>query len=70
LKSLLDKEKTQGLTIYKDQIKIILEREIAAHYFLEKGQVEASFKYDKQLAQAIATLQNREQYHQLLRASN
>lgn len=70
LKVLVEKEKMQGLTIYKDQIKMILEREIAAHYFLEKGQVEASFKYDNQLKEAIKTLQNKEQYNQLLQASN
>jgi len=70
LETLLEKEKDQGLTIYKDQIKMILEREIAAHYFLEKGQVEASFKYDQQLKEAVKTLQNKELYNQLLKASN
>jgi len=70
LETLLEKEKDQGLTIYKDQIKMILEREIAAHYFLEKGQVEASFKYDQQLKEAVKTLQNKELYNQLLQATN
>lgn len=70
LKTLLAKEKTEGLTIYKDQIKIILEREIAANYFLEKGQVEASFKHDKQLKEAIKTLHNSDKYLQLLQATN
>ena len=70
LKLLLEEEKTQGLDIYKDQVKIILESAIAAHYFLEKGQVEASFKYDQQLKKAISTLNNKEQYHKLLQASN
>ncbi len=71
LKTLLAQEKNQGLTIYKDQIKMILEREIAGHYFLEKGQVEASFKYDTQLKEAITTLNpnNRQKYHQLLQAT-
>jgi len=70
LRILLEQDKTDGLTIYKDQLKIILEREIASHYFLEKGQVEASFKHDLQLKEAIKTLNSPEKYRQLLQASN
>lgn len=70
LKVMLKEEKTQGLSLYKDQIKMILEREIFAHYFLEKGQVEASFKYDNQLKEAINTLDNPSEYRQLLQAND
>src|SRR5690606_35645726 len=31
---------------YKDQIKMLLEQEIAARYYLERGKVEAGIKYD------------------------
>ena len=70
LRLLLKGQKKQALEIYKDQFKMILEREIAAHYCLEKGQVEASFKYDQQLKEAINTLNNSEKYYQLLQVSN
>lgn len=70
LKKLLKEEKTQEAMLYKNQIKMILECEIFAHYFLEKGQVEASFKYDKQLKEAINTLNNTTEYHQLLQTKD
>ena len=70
LKDLLKVQKSEGLMIYKDQIKMILEREIASHYYLEKGQVESSFRNDKQLESAIATLKDSKKYSDLLRGVN
>jgi carboxyl-terminal processing protease len=70
LKTLLAEDKAQGLINYKDQIKMILEKDIASHYFFEKGEVEASFKYDKQLDEAIKTLNNPAEYKRLLQTSN
>ena len=70
LRKLLEEEKKQGLTRYKAQIKIILEREIAAHYFLEKGQIEASLKYDKPLKEAVKILKNTDQYLQRLQSND
>ena len=50
--SLVDIKKNE-LTIYKDQIRGLLEQEIASRYYLEKGRVEVGFKSDAEINQAI-----------------
>jgi carboxyl-terminal processing protease len=53
--------------LYKDQIKKLLEEDIIARYYLEKGSVEAGFKYDHELKKAAEVLQNQTQYAKLLK---
>lgn len=58
--------KKNELMLYKDEIKLLLEEDIVSRYHLEKGSVEASFKYDDEVKQAIDVLHNRDQYRKLL----
>ena len=55
-----DQLKKNDLQLHKDEIKQVLENEIASRYFFEKGRYETNFKYDKELAQAIKVMQDKE----------
>jgi carboxyl-terminal processing protease len=50
----------------KDEIKQILENEIVSRYYYEKGRYQANFKYDKDIAQAVKTMQDRAQLAAIL----
>jgi carboxyl-terminal processing protease len=58
--------KKNELVLYKDEIKMLLEEEIVSHYHLEKGGIEAGFKYDDEIKKATEILHNNEQYKKLL----
>jgi carboxyl-terminal processing protease len=67
IKSKIEENKKTELTLYKDQIKKMLEEDIIARYYLEKGSVESSFKYDHEVKKASEVLLNRAQYTKLLK---
>jgi len=52
--------KKNDLQLHKDEIKQVLENEIASRYYYEKGRYETNFKYDKELAQAVKVMQDKE----------
>jgi carboxyl-terminal processing protease len=54
------------LTLYKDEIKMLLEEEIVSRYHLERGAIEAGFKYDNDIKKASEMLHNSDQYKKLL----
>jgi carboxyl-terminal processing protease len=58
--------KKNELLLYKDEIKMLLEEEIVSHYHLEKGGIEAGFKYDDEIKKATEILHSNEQYKKLL----
>jgi carboxyl-terminal processing protease len=58
--------KRNELTIYRDEIKMLLEEEIVSHYHLERGSIEAGFKYDNDIKMAAALLHDTQQYKKLL----
>ena len=58
--------KKNELTLYKDQIKMLLEEEIVSHYHLEKGSIESGFKYDQDVKKAAEVLHNAPQYRKIL----
>jgi carboxyl-terminal processing protease len=60
LKAKLMASKKNDLQLHKDEIKQILENEIASRYYYEKGRYESNFKYDKELAQAVKTMQDKD----------
>jgi len=60
LKAKMMDSKKNDLQLHKDEIKQVLENEIASRYFFEKGRYETNFKYDKELAQAIKVMQDKE----------
>ncbi|MBR9861240.1 PDZ domain-containing protein [bacterium] len=49
-------QKSNDLTQYKEEIKELLEYEIARRYYFDKGMVEISFDDDEDLAHAIEVL--------------
>lgn len=67
IKSKIEENKKTELTLYKDQIKRLLEEDIIARYYLEKGSVESSFKYDYELKKASEVLLNSTQYARILK---
>jgi carboxyl-terminal processing protease len=67
IKAKIDENKKTELTLYKDQVKKLLEEDIISRYYLEKGSVESSFKYDHELKKATEVLQNQAQYAKILK---
>ncbi|MBR9998815.1 MAG: peptidase S41, partial [Cyclobacteriaceae bacterium] len=66
LKSKIQHNKDNDLQKFKEEIKGVLEEEIAARYFLNKGVIESSFDSDPQLQEAIKVLNNQPSYDELL----
>ena len=64
-KKLLDNKK-DDLTRYKDELKEILEEEIASRYYFQRGELEASFKTDAGVKEALRVLQNKKLYATIL----
>lgn len=73
LKSQLDQintkladSKKNELTLYKDQIKKLLEEEIVARHHLDRGRIESAFKNDGEVKKAVDVLHNNAQYKKVL----
>lgn len=66
LRNKISKNKETDLMTFKDEIKELLEEEICARYYFEKGKIEAQFDNDKELQEAIKILQNPELYKKIL----
>ena len=67
LKAKMAASKKNDLQLHMDEIKQVLENEIASRYYYEKGRFEANFKYDKELAAAVKVMQDKEQMASILR---
>ena len=67
LKAKMMASKKNDLQIHKDEIKQVLGNEIASRYYFEKGRYETNFKYDKELAQAVKIMQDKEQVASILK---
>ncbi|MDR6941748.1 S41 family peptidase [Mucilaginibacter pocheonensis] len=67
LKSKLLLSKKNDLQQHKPEVKQVLENEIASRYYFERGRYETNFKYDKELAQAIKTMQDKVQLASILK---
>jgi carboxyl-terminal processing protease len=67
LKNKLMATKKNDLQLHKDEIKQVLENEVASRYYYEKGRYEANFKYDQELAQAVKTMQDKTQLASILK---
>ncbi|MES2388283.1 MAG: S41 family peptidase [Bacteroidota bacterium] len=63
----LSHNKDQDLVKNRNEIKQALETQIVSRYYLEKGVQEASFKYDKEVQEAIKVLNKPEEYNRLLK---
>lgn len=67
LKRQLADYKKNDLNNHRTEIKEILEEEIAARYYYQRGRTEADFKYDQEMKKAIEVLMNPVQVASILR---
>lgn len=67
LKNKMALSKKNDLQLHKDEIKQVLENEIVSRYYFQKGRYETNFKYDKELAQAVKVMQDKEQVASILK---
>ncbi|HJP63276.1 MAG TPA: S41 family peptidase [Mucilaginibacter sp.] len=67
LKAKMQESKKNDLQQNKEEIKQVLENEIASRFYYEKGRYQANFNHDKDLAQAIKTMQDRNQLASILK---
>ncbi|HWA32970.1 MAG TPA: S41 family peptidase [Cyclobacteriaceae bacterium] len=66
IQSRLADNRRNDLTTYKDQIKLLLEEDIVARYYMERGQAEVSFRQDPEIKICIDLLNNPTQYKKTL----
>lgn len=67
LKYKLTSSKKNDLATHKSEIKRVLETQIISRYFYEKGRIEQSFQYDKELAAAKSLFTNQPQMLAILK---
>jgi carboxyl-terminal processing protease len=66
LKKKMDDTKKKDLQNHRDEIKEVLEGQIASRYYYQKGALEAGMKYDTELKRATEVLANKEMYSSIL----
>ncbi len=66
IKSRISDGRKNDLINYKDQIKPLLEEDIASRYYFEKGAVEVRFKNDSEVKKAMDVLRNQSEYKKIL----
>ncbi|MDQ8006119.1 MAG: S41 family peptidase [Pedobacter sp.] len=67
LKLKMTSAKKSDLTTHKEEIKRALETQIISRYFHEKGRIEQSFQYDKEIARAKSLFGNQSQMLAILK---
>jgi carboxyl-terminal processing protease len=67
LKNKLAQNKKEDLNRCQDEIKEILESEIVSRYYFQKGRLEASFRTDADIKEAIKTLTEKNLYAAILK---
>jgi carboxyl-terminal processing protease len=67
LKNKLMASKKNDLQQHKEEIRQVLENEIASRYYYDKGRYQVNFKYDKELASAVKTMQDKNQVAAILK---
>lgn len=66
LETQVKKNKENDLIKIKDEIKLLLEQEIASRYYLQKGIIESTFDEDLDLQAAMQVLKDNDEYGKLL----
>lgn len=69
LKSNMKHDKNQDVVKHKNQIKALLESEIASRYQYQKGKIKVDLKYDNEVSKAIEILNNSSEYRKILTVS-
>lgn len=64
---LLKESRKKDLYTFKDQIKSLLEQDIASRYYLEKGSTEVQFKLDADIKKSIEILHTPTAYKKMLK---
>jgi len=67
LKNKLSHDKKQDLLKHKDQVKQMLENEIASRYYFVRGRIAQGLQYDIELDKALALLDKQSEYQALLK---
>ncbi|WP_207429346.1 S41 family peptidase [Pedobacter sp. SYSU D00535] len=68
-KSKLSVSKKNDLSQFKDEIRRILENEIAGRYYFQKGRIEHGFQYDEDIKTAYKVLGNKNLLASILQGS-
>jgi carboxyl-terminal processing protease len=66
LKAMVAEYRKNDLTNFKDQLRGLLEEDIVAHYYLERGATEVSFKTDQDIKKSVEILNNAPGYKKTL----
>lgn len=67
LKAKIAANKKNDLKLHQAEIKQFLENEIVSRYYFGNGRIENNFKYDRELAEAIKLIKNKEQIASVLK---
>lgn len=59
LRNKVSVSKKNDLTQYKDEIRRLLENEIASRYYFQKGRIENTFKTDEDMSAALKVIDNK-----------
>ena len=59
----------EDLVTFKEEIKMLLEQEIAGRYFFEKGMIESTFGKDPDVQEAVAILNDPDRYQSILKGN-
>ena len=62
----IDDAKSDDLEKNKDFISEILANEIVSRYYYQKGRIQSSLNYDKDVLQAISVISDSTNYKQIL----
>jgi len=62
----LNDYKKNDLVTYKTEIKNLIREDIISRYYFEKGIIESSFSYDKDILEAVNVLSNENRYKEIL----
>jgi carboxyl-terminal processing protease len=62
----ISENKKNELTLYKDQIKMLLEEDIISRFHLERGSIQVGLKNDEDIKKSTEVLSNATQYKKLL----
>jgi carboxyl-terminal processing protease len=66
LKKSLMHDKQEDLQKNKEEIKQLLQDEIASRYYYQKGRIEASFDYDPEITKATEALKNKQVFDAIM----
>lgn len=66
LRNKLEESRRTDLVTFKDEIKLLLEEDIAAHYYLERGATEVGFKDDQDINKSKELFADLPRYKKIL----